>query len=84
MAGAAKILRAAVRKTEDGRLTKVELLDNNSFQVTQQVTKTDLFGNEKKEDFSFSVQHDIPGKITAFTVDEKGDTLFAGTDSGSL
>ena len=84
MAGAAKILRAAVRKTEDGRLTKVVLLDNNSFQVTQQVTKTDLFGNEKKEDFSFSVQHDIPGKITAFTVDEKGDTLFAGTDSGSL
>ena len=81
---ATKILHAAIRKTEDGRLTKVVLLDDNSFQVTQQVTKTDLFGNEKKEDFSFSVQHDIPGKITAFTVDEKGDTLFAGTDSGSL
>lgn len=82
--GAVKVLQAVVRKTEDGRLTKVVLLDDNSFQVTQQVTKTDLFGNEKKEAFSFPVRHDIPGKITAFTVDEKGDTLFAGTDSGSL
>jgi phosphate transport system permease protein len=80
----AKVLHAAIRKTEDGRLTKVVLLDDNSFQVTQQVTTTDLFGNEKKEDFSFPVQHDHPGKITAFTLDEKGDTLFAGTDSGSL
>ncbi|MCX5869381.1 MAG: ABC transporter permease subunit [Deltaproteobacteria bacterium] len=82
--GAAKVLHAAVRKTEDGRLTKVVLLDDNSFLVTQQVTKTDLFGNEKKETFSFPVRHDIPGKITAFTVDEKGDTLFIGTDYGSL
>jgi len=82
--GAPKVLYAAVRKDEEGHLTKVVFLDDNSFQVTQQVTKTDLFGNEKKETSSFPVRHDIPGKITAFTVDEKGDTLFAGTDSGSL
>ena len=82
--GVPKVLHAAVRKAEDGRLTKVVFLDDNSFQVTRQVTTTDLFGNEKKEVFSFPVRHDIPGKITAFTVDEKGDTLFAGTDSGSL
>jgi len=82
--GAPKVLYAAVRKAEEGHLTKVLFLDDNSFQVTQQMTKTDLFGNEKKETFSFPVRHDIPGKITAFTVDEKGDTLFAGTDSGSL
>lgn len=82
--GVPKVLHAAVRKAEDGRLTEVVLLDDNSFQVTQQVTTTDFFGNEKKEVFSFPVRHDIPGKITAFTVDEKGDTLFAGIDSGSL
>jgi phosphate transport system permease protein len=82
---AAGISRAMVRKTEDGRLTKIELLADNSFRVSRQVTSTDLFGNEKNESTSFAVpQQDIPGKITAFTVDEKGETLFGGTDTGSL
>jgi len=82
--GTMKVLRVAVRKTEDGRLTKVVLLDDNSFRVAREVMRTDLFGNEKKEVVSFPVHEDIPGKITAFTLDEKGDTLFVGTDSGSL
>ncbi|MBU0664028.1 MAG: ABC transporter permease subunit [Proteobacteria bacterium] len=82
--GTIEMLRVAVRKTEDGRLTKVVLLDDNSFRVAREVMNTDLFGNEKKEDISFPVHEDIPGKVTAFTLDEKGDTLFVGTDSGSL
>ncbi|MDD3814167.1 MAG: hypothetical protein PHZ02_05925, partial [Desulfocapsaceae bacterium] len=82
--GTLNVLRVAVRKTEDVRLTKVVLLDDNSFQVAREVMSTDLFGNEKKEVVSFPVHEDIPGKITAFTLDEKGDTLFVGTDSGSL
>ncbi len=82
---AAGISRVMVRKTEDGRLTKVALLADNSFQVSRQVTSTDLFGNEKNESTSFPVpRQDIPGKITAFTVDEKGETLFGGTGTGSL
>ena len=80
----AEILAAAVREAEDGQLTKVALMDDNTFRVTRQAITTDLFGNEKKENFSFPVQGAIPGKITAFTLDEKGHTLFAGTDSGSL
>lgn len=83
--GAKAISEVVIRKTEDGRLTRVELLEDNSFRVSRQVTSTDLFGNEKNESFSFPVpQQDIPGRITAFTVDEKGETLFGGTDSGSL
>ena len=82
--GSGKILRAMVRKTEEGRLTKVVFVDDNSFRVTQQTTTTDLFGKEKQESFTFPVRTDIAGKITAFTVDEKGETLFSGTDSGSL
>jgi phosphate transport system permease protein len=83
--GSAEVERAVLRAGDDGgRLVKVVLLDDNSFSITQQVTKTDFMGNEKKEASSFSVRHEIPGKITAFTVDEAGESLFAGTDSGSL
>ena len=80
----ADIAGVNVRQADDGRLTKVVLLNNNSFQVTRQVVTVDFLGNEKRESFAFAIQGEIPGKITAFTVDEKGDTLFAGTDTGSL
>ncbi len=80
----AKILKSAIRKSDDGRLTYVMLVEDNSFQVRRQVVTTDLFDNEKKETFAFAVRDEIPGKITAFTLDEKGQALYAGTDTGSL
>ncbi|MBW6520509.1 MAG: ABC transporter permease subunit [Desulfoarculaceae bacterium] len=82
--GTAEIVRGVLRMSDDGRLSKIVLLDDNSFSVTQQVSKTDFLGNEKKEAFSFAVRPEIQGEITAFTVDEAGESLFAGTDSGSL
>jgi len=82
--GTSEVERAVLREGDDGRLSKIVLLADNSFAITQQVTKTDFMGNEKKEAFSFFVRHEIPGKITVFTVDEAGESLFAGTDSGSL
>ncbi|MBU4034055.1 MAG: ABC transporter permease subunit, partial [Proteobacteria bacterium] len=33
---------------------------------------------------SFLIAEELPGEITAFTLDEKGVALFAGTDTGSL
>jgi phosphate transport system permease protein len=73
---------AAVR-VGDGRTTRVRLLAGNTFQVIHQVVTTDLFDNETNETFSFVID-DIPGKVTAFAVDEKGQALYAGTDAGSL
>jgi len=80
----ADIAGVNVRQADDGRVTKVVLLNDGSFQVTQQTVAVDFLGNEKKESFAFAIREEIPGKITAFTVDEKGHTLFAGTDTGSL
>ncbi|MFH2122102.1 MAG: ABC transporter permease subunit [Pseudomonadota bacterium] len=82
--GVMNVLRVAVRKATDGRLTKVSLFDDNSFLLTRELVSTDLFGNEKKENISFPVHEDIPGKISAFTLDEQGNTLYVGMDSGSL
>ncbi len=79
-----KIVAVKVRHADDGRLTKVVLVEDNAFQVTQQLETVDFLGNVKKESFAFVIKDQIPGRIQAFTVDEKGNTLFAGTDSGSV
>ncbi|HIJ89893.1 MAG: ABC transporter permease subunit [Desulfobulbaceae bacterium] len=79
----APVKSIAVR-AQDGRLTQVALLADNRFQIDQEVVTTDLFDNEKKESSSFLIAEELPGRITAFTLDEKGAALFAGTDTGSL
>ncbi len=71
-------------RSHEGRLTQVALLANNRFQIDHEVVTTDIFDNEKKETFSFLIAEELPGRITAFTLDEKGGALFAGTDTGSL
>ena len=71
-------------RDQDGRKTRVALLADNRFLVENEVATTDLFGNDRKETFSFPIAEKIPGNITAFTLDEKGTSLFAGTDTGSL
>ncbi len=82
--GSSAPLAAVIRTTEDGQLTQTTLMNDNSFQVRRQIVTRDLFDNEKKESFSFVVRAEILGTITAFTVDEKGQTLYAGTSTGSL
>jgi len=77
-------VKSMMVRAQEGRLTQVALLANNKFQIDQEVVTTDLFDNEKKETFSFLIAEELPGRISAFTLDEKGATLFAGTDTGSL
>lgn len=77
-------IHTQIRKSEEGRLTRVDLLSDNRFSVVHQVTTTDLFDNQVTERFSFMIVEEIPGNITAFTLSDQGTALFAGTDNGSL
>lgn len=77
-------IKSMMVRSHEGRLTQVALLANNRLQIHQEVITTDLFDNEKKESFSFLIAEELPDRISAFTLDEKGATLFAGTDTGSL
>jgi phosphate transport system permease protein len=81
---AVTVSKAIARHDEGGTTTLVSLTDNGHFHISRQVVTTDLFDNEKKEEFGFAIAEEIPGKITTFTVDEKGSVLYAGTDSGNL
>lgn len=77
-------VKSMMVRAQEGRLTQVALLADNRFQIDQEVITTDIFDNERKETFSFLIAEELPGRITAFTLDEKGGALFVGTDTGSL
>ncbi|MFA7382826.1 MAG: ABC transporter permease subunit [Desulfurivibrionaceae bacterium] len=77
-------IKSMMVRSQEGRLTQVALLANNRFQIDREVVTTNILGEEKKEAFSFLISEELPGRITAFTLDEKGDALFAGTDTGCL
>lgn len=80
----AEILGVNVRQDDQGTLTKVVLAPGNRFLITRDSVSVDFLGNQKRTSLSYAIEEQVPGKITAFTVDEKGHTLFAGTDTGSL
>ncbi|MFA6499621.1 MAG: hypothetical protein WCV64_09880, partial [Desulfurivibrionaceae bacterium] len=77
-------IKSMMVRNHEGRLTQVALLADNRFQIKHEVVTTNILGEEKKETFSFLLNEELPGTITAFTLDEKGSALFAGTDTGSL
>lgn len=79
-----KPLQVVTRKSEDGRFTVVALYPGNRFSIEHHLITTDLFDNEQKETFNHVIHDEISGEITAFTVDEQGKALFAGTDSGNV
>ncbi|HIJ78774.1 MAG TPA: ABC transporter permease subunit [Deltaproteobacteria bacterium] len=76
--------RVLVRQGEEQRLTVVALLADNSLWVSHRTITTDLFDNETTESFAFKIDENLPGLITAMTINEQGTALFAGTDAGSL
>jgi phosphate transport system permease protein len=80
----AKIIDAKARKTENGQLVKVLLLEDNTLHIKRLKVSADLFGNEKKEESSFLIAKEIPARITTFVLDENGQFLYAGTDGGSV
>ena len=77
-------VKSLAARSHEGRLTQVALLADNRFQIDREVVATDLMDNETRESFSLLLAGELPGRITAFTVDEKGETLYAGTDTGNL
>jgi len=77
-------VKSMMVRAHEGRLTQVALLANNRFQIDHEAVTTNILGEETKETFSFLITEELPGTITAFTLDEKGSVLFAGTDTGSL
>jgi len=80
----APAIQAAARASNDGHFVSVALLADNRLAVHQESTTTDLFGNETAATTNYLISEELPGRITAFTMDDQGKALYAGTDRGSL
>lgn len=76
------ITASLVRVSEDQRYSRIDLLDDNTISISHEVTTTDLFDNQSTETFTTRIEEALPGNVTAFTADDHGDFLYAGTDSG--
>ena len=76
---------AFLRRGDDGSLTRVALLPNNRVSIVRQsIEKAGLFGEPQTKTNQVLLQEDIPGQITAITMDRSGNLLYAGTDNGGL
>ncbi len=76
--------KALIRKSEDGQVTCVRLLPGSRISVEKQVVEEDLLGNVKTETRRTVLDKQVAGKIGALTMDARGETLYAGTDTGRL
>jgi phosphate transport system permease protein len=73
-----------VRVSEDGRQTQVTLLNDGSLLVRQHVESEDLFGNLSAESHEFALSGQPDEEIAALALSGGGNTLYAGTDQGTL
>jgi phosphate transport system permease protein len=81
---AEKPLRVLTRRAGEERFTVVALLSGNRFAIEHRVITRDIFDNEQTETVQHLIDERIEGNITAVAADERGNTLYAGTDSGNL
>jgi len=77
-------VRALVRRSEDGTTSCVRLLPNNKISITQKTVIENLLGDAETKFYHISIGDDIPGQISAMTMDRAGKTLYAGTTNGCL
>ena len=76
---------AVLRRSEQpAAVTCALLLAGNHIVVTRQVASENLLGETTVKTDRIPLDGDIPGPVTAMTLDERGDTLYAGTANGAL
>lgn len=78
------IEQSFVRLIEGKGAMRVDRLAGDRLRVTHKLVEKDLLGNEKRGITSTEINDQLPGHLTAVTIDTKGHYLYAGTDNGWL
>ncbi len=76
-------VRALARVARDGTLTRISLTSDNRLLLDRVAVTQDIFGRESREEIRQAIDGG-PDRISALTLDEAGDGLYAGTDNGVL
>ena len=84
LAASEGVVQSFARTIEGKGTVRIDRLAGERVRITHQLAETDLMGNEKRSSASSEIKDQLPGKLTAVTVDSKGHYLYAGTDNGWL
>jgi phosphate transport system permease protein len=82
--GNSQLLRALARRSDEGTTTFVKLLPGNKIAIIQQTASENLLGERETKTSQLMIEEEIPGPISAMTMDRVGKTLYAGTTNGCL
>ncbi|MGW8255858.1 MAG: ABC transporter permease subunit [Thermoguttaceae bacterium] len=77
-------LKALVRQSDEGATTFVKLLPENKISIIRKSTSENLLGETETQTSQLMIEDDLPGPISALTMDRSGKTLYAGTSNGCL
>ncbi len=77
-------VRSLARLSEDGRGTRIDLLDNGRLTVTQRITTETLSGEVSEQRHHQVLAIGSYGAVKALALDSRGQTLYAGTEHGYL
>lgn len=76
--------QSLVRISEEGRQTRVSLLDDGRLQLQVLEVSENFLGEEEVSEASALLDIDASGKISALALSGNGEQLYAGTDQGEL
>jgi phosphate transport system permease protein len=78
-------LAAVMRSTGEKSSACAALYEGNRIVVVRQnVIKNEMTDEETTSASRLTIQDDVPGRVTALTMDHAGGTLYAGTENGLL
>jgi phosphate transport system permease protein len=81
---ASGVVQSFARLVEGKGALRVDRLAGDRLRVSHQLVEKDLLGNEKRSNSSAEITDQLPGSLSAVTVDSKGHYLYAGTNNGWL
>ena len=76
-------VKAVARAGEGGAATCVRLLANNTLAVVRR-SSTEVMGESEITTHRMLISNDIPGPVSALTLNQAGKMLFVGTSDGGL
>ena len=76
--------RTLARVSEDGRRTRIDLLEDERLLVSLAEETESLFGDAELVEQTHWLDYDAVGRISALTLTTNGSRLFAGTDQGEI
>jgi len=79
-----RIAQTLIRVDDEGRQTRVDLLDDDSLQLRQREVTENFLGEAEVAENNHLLSFSVLGRVSALSLSSDGRQLYAGTDKGEL